>query len=323
MNRKYHLLSILLLASSLLPVQADKFGLWTDFTGTQKLWNTGITANFNVGLRLNNNLNNVDRWNAGIGFSYDIFKWLEAGVGYSYMYNYKGGAYDLDRNEHYNSAGNWNGYNLNTRYEHSYWRSKNRFHTSLQGKLDIGRFTISLRERYQLTSYNSTSTPRDIIQKEKYRYNTIINTDGTTSYELQSGYPETETFDQSVADQYLSNNDEASYQEYMAEWFRTNYKDHKTKHYMRSRVQIEYNIPKFPLNPYVGFEVSNNLSNGFSIDKRRYSCGVDWTIVKKKQYLSIGYIYNNGNDDDEDGNLHALEISYKIKGIFTKGSSKK
>ena len=277
MNKSRIFLSILLPACSLLPIHADDFGLWTDAGISQDIGTTGLSADVDLGYRMYNNWKNVDRWNVGAGLSYDLTSFLKISAGYDFLYCYQ----KSTRTEKYNGT-TWKGYNI----ENSYWRPKNRFHVDLKGKTDIGRFTISLRERYQLTGYNSMDST---IRKDKYRFNTQQNLDGTTSYILQGGYPESEM----------------------------DSKSHKTKHYLRSCLEVEYNISHCPVNPYASFELSNNLSNGFSIDKRRYSIGADWKIAKG-QHLSIGYVYTNGNDDDEDGNLHVIEISYNIKGLFTK-----
>ena len=287
MNKK-SLLAVIISAFTLLPAHADDFGLWTDAGLSQKLGNTGLTADVGLGMRLNNNWNNIDRWNLGVALSYDIFKFLETSVGYDLIYSFNQSA----TKPNYNTAGVWRGYNV----ENAYWRPKNRLHVDLKGKAKVGRFSFSLRERYQLTAYNHRW-----LRQDKYRFNQGTKLDGTCDYlyegnpyVLRDGYPESEM----------------------------ELKEHKTKHYLRSRLQASYDIRNVPIAPYIAWEVSNNLSEGFSIDKRRYSVGADWKITKG-QHLSIGYVYNNGEDDDEDGNLHAIEVSYKIKGLFWKAPSKK
>ena len=161
------------------------------------------------------------------------------------------------------------------------WRSKNRFHVDARGSVSLGDFTFSLRERYQLTRYNPSSYRRD-----RHRFN--VDNTGAIVDTLDT---ESETI----------------------------YKENKTEHYLKSMATVEYNIPKCPVNPFMAFEVSNNLSNGFSCDCRRYYVGADWKI-NKGQHLELCYIYNNGNGDDEEGNIHVIAISYKIKGLFSKKS---
>jgi hypothetical protein len=274
-SRKY-LIALLLTFSTAISAQADDFGLWTSAQASQDLGNTGLSVEGDLGFRLGNHWKNVDRWDAGIGLSYDVTPFLKLGGGYSFIYNYS----NAEKKDHYNSSNVWNGYNV----ENSYWRTKNRFYFEAKGKVEVGRFTFSLRERYQSTIFNHTYTRQD-----KYRYNIINDADGNKSYLLREGYPESEQ----------------------------ELKRHKTTHYLRSRLQAEYNIRHCPVTPYVSFELSNSLTNGFSIDKRRLCVGGDWKIVKG-QHLTVGYVYNNGNDDDNEDQLHAIEIGYSIKGLFSK-----
>ena len=283
MQKKHYLLSFLLLVGLVTscPVQADDFGLWTGAGMSQKLGNSGFSADADLGLRLNNNWKSVDRWNFGVGLSYDLTSFLEAGVGYDYLYSYSHSVAE----DKYNSSGNWRGYNV----DNGFWRSKNRLHVDLKGKLAVGRFGFSLRERYQLTGYNHV-----YYRQEKYRFNTLQYASGNTSYVLRDGYPESEQ----------------------------DMKRSKTKNYLRSRLSAEYNIPKCPVDPYAAFEVSNNLANGFSIDKRRYTVGFDWKL-KKGHHLSLAYVYSNGNDDDDDDDIHAISVSYKVKNLFWSPKKKK
>ena len=157
MNKK-SLLAVIISAFTLLPAHADDFGLWTDAGLSQKLGNTGLTADVGLGMRLNNNWNNIDRWNLGVALSYDIFKFLETSVGYDLIYSYNQSA----TKPNYNTAGVWRGYNV----ENAYWRPKNRLHVDLKGKAKVGRFSFSLRERYQLTAYNHRW-----LRQDKYRFN--------------------------------------------------------------------------------------------------------------------------------------------------------
>ncbi|MBR7027896.1 MAG: DUF2490 domain-containing protein [Bacteroidaceae bacterium] len=80
---------------------------------------------------------------------------------------------------------------------------------------------------------------------------------------------------------------------------------------MRSRLQVSYNIKGIPLEPYASFELSNNLREGFSIEKRRWVVGLEYTINKCHSF-DLSYIYSNGSDDDEEGNLHVISLGYTI-----------
>ena len=82
------------------------------------------------------------------------------------------------------------------------------------------------------------------------------------------------------------------------------------KNIMRSRVQINYDIPNCHFEPYVSAE----MYNGWSVEKMRYTAGVDWKITKKHA-VGAYYLYQAVHDDDDDNepNLHILGLEYKFK----------
>lgn len=265
-----------LFSITVLFARADDFGLWTGLSASQNLGVRGLSAEAGLGFRADNSLKSVNRWSGSLGLNYSPIHHLKFGVGYTYIYAYKQG----ERKEHYRDSNNqWNGYN----YSHPYWRSKNRFNVDVKGDIDVGRFNISLRERYQLTRYNTIHTARD-----RYRYDLVEDENGKKIHELRDGYPETES----------------------------EKKDCKTKDYLRSKLEVSYNIRHCRITPAVSVELEQNLHNEFHIDEVRYSAGVDYNIIKKKLSLGLDYHFCKGNGDDDDDNLHAIELSLKFKNIF-------
>ena len=85
----------------------------------------------------------------------------------------------------------------------------------------------------------------------------------------------------------------------------------KGKHVLRSRLQIDYNIPNCKLDPFVNAEMFSD-KNG--IQKMRYQVGMDYKI-KKQHVLSLTYRYQhvNSGDDDNDANRNLLGLSYIFK----------
>lgn len=79
---------------------------------------------------------------------------------------------------------------------------------------------------------------------------------------------------------------------------------------LRSRLQVEYDIPKCKIDPYANVE----LYNAGALEKTRYTIGADWKI-RKKHTVGISYRYQatNDRDDDEEPNYHILGIHYKYK----------
>lgn len=267
---------VLMLALAVMGVKADDFGLWTGIGVGQNLGVRGLNADLDLGFRANNSVRNVDRWSAALGVSYSICPYLKVGATYAYMYGFS----PSERKEHYkNDDGvNWNGYNKTG----SYWRSKNRFAFDIKTGFDVGRFSLSLRERYQLTGYNGVT-----VSKAKHRFNTIYDADGKVNYIEKSDSPE------------LS----------------TEHKARKSKEYLRSKAEVSYNIRHCPLTPCLSVELENNLREGFHLDEVRYSVGADYKL-SKKLHVGAYYHFNNGHDDDSDDDLHAIEISLKLKNIF-------
>ena len=81
----------------------------------------------------------------------------------------------------------------------------------------------------------------------------------------------------------------------------------KGKNVLRSRLQVEYDIPHSKITPYASVE----LFNAWSLQKTRYTLGADWKLNKKHE-IGAYYRYQNVNDDDEP-NGHVLGLSYKFK----------
>ena len=272
------IVALLLLGAT--AARADDFGLWAAIETQNDLGKSPFSIDLGLGMRANNNMQSLSRWNLNLGLEYTPTSWLKAAVGYNMIRSYS----PQERSEKYSTADDgtttWKGYNV----DHSYWRNKDRFYVDLRGKLKAGRFTFALRERYQATIFSSVW-----VTEDKYRYNTEYDLSGAATYTLRDGYP--------TSEQEL--------------------KDHKTKHSLRSRLSAEYDIPKCPITPEVSFEVSNNLTNGFSCDKRRWALGLDWKI-KKRIHLIGSYIYSNGDDSDDDSNLHAIQLTLSLKNPFNK-----
>lgn len=259
-------------------VQADDFGLWGNVDITQDIGQTPLSVDLGLGMRANNNVGSLSRWNINVGLDYTPMKWLKIGAGYNMIRSYSLSSRSEKISTAEDGTTTWKGYNM----DHSYWRNKDRFYVDVRGKLKIGRFGLALRERYQATIFEGVW-----VTEDKYRYNTEYDLDGQATYVLRDGYPTSELEE----------------------------KSHKTKHALRSRLSLDYNIPKCPLTPEASFEVSNNLRDGFSTEKRRYSVGLDWKI-KKRIHLIGTYIYSNGDDSDDDSNLHAIELTLSLKNPF-------
>ncbi len=271
-------LLILAIAMAAVSARADDFGMWGGVSLGQNLGVRGLDASIDLDFRANNSLRNVDRWGAGVGLSYDIFPFLKVAAAYSYLYTNS----LSERKEHYKddivSEDNWNGYNTT----HAYWRNKHRVAFDIKSGFNIRRLKLSLRERYQYTHYDSVSTIKD-----KHRFNAVYDADDNKTYEEKSDSPET------VADG----------------------KSSKNKQYLRSKVEATYDIRNCRFTPSLSVEFMNNLRDAFNLDEVRYVAGVEYKIARGIR-IGASYHYHDGHDDDSDDNMHAIEITLKLKNLF-------
>lgn len=82
------------------------------------------------------------------------------------------------------------------------------------------------------------------------------------------------------------------------------------KNVMRSRLQVNYDKKGLDVEPYASVE----LYNAWSVEKVRYTVGLDWTFLKG-QKLGIYYRFqdNSGDDDDSSRDMHIIGLGYKVK----------
>jgi Protein of unknown function (DUF2490). len=87
----------------------------------------------------------------------------------------------------------------------------------------------------------------------------------------------------------------------LREKFLTTYRDedlgnykYNPKSYLRSKLEVAYNIPNFPVNPYASVEMHYQVNNpkGNEIDKWRYTAGLEYNISKKFA-IDLFYRYDN------------------------------
>ena len=164
-----------------------------------------------------------------------------------------------------------------TRYDYnvdnSYRVDKERLFASLTGSFKAGRFEFSVRERMQYTYTHAAATMED-----KYRWEYVGgNIDG---------------------DPELVKKTEAEY------------KGSKNNTTLRSRLTVKWDIRKCPIKPFVSAELFTRVDEWNFHDKIRYRAGADYKIDKDNS-VSLFYIYQNANDDDEPAG-HAIGASYSF-----------
>lgn len=82
------------------------------------------------------------------------------------------------------------------------------------------------------------------------------------------------------------------------------------KNVLRSRFQIEYDKKGLALTPYAHVE----LFNAWSVQKTRYTAGLDWKLSKQH---AIGFFYRyqtvRNDEDDHEPNIHLVGATYRFK----------
>ena len=84
----------------------------------------------------------------------------------------------------------------------------------------------------------------------------------------------------------------------------------KGKSVLRSRLQVEYDKKGLDVTPYINAE----LFNAWSLQKIRYTAGLDWKLSKQHTLGAFyRYQYVRNDDDDLEPNRHLIGVSYKFK----------
>ncbi len=235
------------------------------FASAQSLWlspeadfriTKGLSAGVEFDYRTLDGVSGSDRFAGTVSLEYKPIKYLKLTGGYSYIYKYT--------EAEWTSGGNW---------KEPYWNTRHRGFVAATGIFKTGRFTFSLRERYQYTHVNEIT-----IKKYKSDDDTCkLKTDSewNPKYELKTI-------------------------------------DAKNKQVLRSRLKGEYNIRRSPFSPYISAEVYNDLTSNFAYNKTRVMIGSEIKIDKHNSFdLFLGYM-NKADDDDLNGWIIGLGYSFKL-----------
>lgn len=301
-------LSLLLFPFALSAAAQSQGGLWLGAEASYDITDR-FGADLELGGRLEDGFSTFTRYDAALGFQYKALKWLRIGAGYDFIGDYSAGerpsvVYKKDKNNPgsflLDSEGNpiVNGFNA----EEAYWRTKHRVYFDLTEKWKAGRFEFSLRERYQMTKYAP-------VNGVELKYRDELEADDLEDYQSPCVGPYTNAY----GDEY---------------WYGlTDIKDKgaKTKHYLRTRLAVDYNIRRCPVTPFVSYEPAFDLGDAFSIVRHRVSAGVDWNFTRDKRHaLSLAYIYQHGAQEEVgNADLHILSVGYKFSFESAKAKAQK
>lgn len=150
-KHKFYLIACTLIFSLQCIAQESKQGLWESIE-LQKKWKNGIAVSFEEDFRLRDDFTTTDKFMTTFELSYKPLSFLKTGVSYCRI--------------NYNHPGK-----KSTNYI-DYWELRNRYSLYLQGSYKIGRFDLSLRERYQntyrlgLKADSTRANPKEVLRSK-------------------------------------------------------------------------------------------------------------------------------------------------------------
>ncbi|MBQ9357070.1 MAG: DUF4956 domain-containing protein, partial [Prevotella sp.] len=139
--------------------QSDDFGIWTEASLEKKV-NSWLSVDAGLELRTRDDgFGDIDRWSFNVGGSVKLLPWLKASLGYTLI---------DDNNHRVNTSGK--------KYA-DYWGLRHRVNLSLTASQQFGRFTASLRERWQYTYRPEQTVDRYWnIDDDDHDYGTLADT---------------------------------------------------------------------------------------------------------------------------------------------------
>lgn len=150
MGRGKRIITLLVATAALVvspAMRADDTGLIVGM-GIEKKITKKVSLEANAEFRTRNDFKTVDHITAAVSGKYKFNKWLKADAGYQLIVNNNPEHLTLHDDGSYN---NW---------RPSFYGLRHRFSVSLTGDVNVGRFNVSLRERWQYTLRPKTTTTR-------------------------------------------------------------------------------------------------------------------------------------------------------------------
>lgn len=243
----------------------DDMGVWMDFVAEKK-FSKKLSMEGEVEYRSRQNATEIDCMTFGLDAEYKFSKHLKGCVGYTYLYDNKPARTNLRPDE----SIKWTRPN--------YWLGSHRAFAQLTGDVDLGRWNIALRERYQYTYRPEVTVVRD--------YYTVDNLYNYSEDDIQP----------SKQSHTLRSRLQASYD------------------IRRCPVQpfanIEFNNA---LTAYDAPEDPEESTGTFYLERIRTQIGIDWK-VSKQTTVSAAYLFQASfSPADPTLRDHALSLTLKYK----------
>ncbi len=126
--------------------EISDFGLWTSVGVEKKLtkkWGVELEGE----LRTQDAMKEVSRYSLGVSTDYKLTSWLKVDAGYVFLRDYNLSEFKADPIAEEDEG--WVAYQGDLYAP--YWTTRHRANVSLTGSVKLGRFKLSLRERWQYT----------------------------------------------------------------------------------------------------------------------------------------------------------------------------
>lgn len=152
----------------------DDMGVWMDFVGEKKL-SKKFSVEGEVEYRSRENAAEIDCVTLGADAEYKFSKHLKGCIGYTFLYDNKPSKTNLRQDE----SIKW--------IRPNYWLGSHRAFVQATGDVDLGRWNIALRERYQYTYRPETTVRRDYYTRDnEYNYSEDDIRESKQSHTLRS-----------------------------------------------------------------------------------------------------------------------------------------
>lgn len=273
---RYRLLTIL--ACAVLPtviLAQNNWGLYSSL-GVEKGMSKGLSANLDAQYRQTDNFKSTDRWSVGASVSKRLYrndsKTFAVKAGLGYKYMTVFNGWSTK----YKGADPSVADNLDAQY---YFDGKHDF--NLNSAYRDQRHRISASVQASMDMGRARLTWREVFQythtcgasftKEKYRFD-------NGSYKIKT---------------------------------ESDYKAAQDKNVLRSRLGVDYNIPKCKFDPFASLELFNGLGGSFQLQKTRLTAGFEFSL-NKKHHFEVAYLWQNQYDDDEPAGS-VIDLGYTFK----------
>ena len=80
---------------------------------------------------------------------------------------------------------------------------------------------------------------------------------------------------------------------------------------LRSKINVDYNIPHWKYDPFVSYELFNGIDDGFKAEKTRITAGIEFSFNKMHNF-EVAYMWQNQHDDDEPAGSFIC-LGYKLE----------